>query len=60
MTNIARMTAINPQIALWRMKIHDGPRPRKINPLKWVACIKLKQFFYKKIQEYLEEIIWST
>ena len=49
--NIIRRTSITSQIALWRMKINDGPKPVRINPLKWVAAINLKNTLKNHIND---------
>ncbi len=49
--NIITKTSIIPQIALWRMIIYKKKRRKKLNPLKFLACVKIRRLLQKKLEE---------
>lgn len=59
LTNMIQNTPIIGQIALWRMKINQGIRPRKMNAIKLVAAILMKRVFQKIINDHQAVFIYN-
>lgn len=59
LSNMIQKTPIIGQIALWRMKINEGIRPKKISAIKLVAAILLKRMLERIINEHRAVFIYN-